>query len=214
MTTPRKSIRLNKSLRAEIVNNIMSSYDAANPEPVRPEPKGGSIEDAVKSFFLNKHKKVIEEISNLSPNTLSMIDLLHKENHLSYKSETGNWGCFYFSEDELEKFKIPYTFRHNAVINLSDPDQLTAPLRKALEAKKKFEKTTLKEYKQKYKDYDLERRNYIQQIQTVLDGVNTSNQLLEVWPEVEEYLPVGVVEPSKIQLPSVNIQTLNSALIK
>lgn len=214
MTTPRKSIRLNKSLRAEIVSNIMSSYDAANPEPVRPELKGGSIENMVKAYFLNKHKKIIEEVGNLSPDTLSMISLLNKNAHVNYKGETGHWECFYFTEKELEKVKIPHALRNNAVINLSDPDQLTAPLRKALEAKKKFEKTTLKEYKQKYKDYELERRNYIQQIQTVLDGVNTSNQLLEVWPEVEEYLPVGVVEPSKIQLPSVNIQTLNSALIK
>lgn len=214
MTTLRKSIRLNKSLRAEIVNNIMSSYDAANPEPVRPEPKGGSIKDIVKANFLNKHKKVIEEVGNLSPNTLSILNLLKKSDHVSYKSETGHWECFYFTEEELEEFKIPYSLHYAASINLSDPAQLTAPLRKALEAKKKFEKTTLKVFKQKYKDYELERKNYVQQIQTVLDGVNTSNQLLEVWPEVEEYLPIGVVEPSKIQLPSVNIQTLNSALIK
>mgnify|MGYP000188629479 CR=1 FL=1 len=214
MTTPRKSIRLNKSLRTEIVNNIMSSYDAANPEPVRPEPKGGSIDDMVKAYFLNKHKKIIDEVSKLNTEILDLIYLMGPSDSIQYQDEKGYWNRFFLSEEDLIKYKIPYNLRKNAVINLSDPDQLTAPLRKALEAKKKFEKTTLKEYKQKYKDYDLERRNYIQQIQTVLGGVNTSNQLLEVWPEVEEYLPVGVVEPSKIQLPSVNIQTLNSALIK
>lgn len=214
MTTPRKSIRLNKSLRSDIIANIMSSYDAANPEPVRPESKAGSIDDMVKAYFLNKHKKVIEEVGKLSEETLKTLTLLNSSTYIQYRSQAGHWECVYFTKEEVEKYKIPYELRNNTVINLEDPAQLTAPIRKVLEAKKKFEKTTLKEYKQVRKDYELERRNYVQQIQTVLDGVNTSNQLLEVWPEVEEYIPIGVVEPSKIQLPSVNIQTLNSALIK
>lgn len=214
MTTPRKSIRLNKTLRSDIIANIMSSYDAANPEPVRPEPKAGSIDDMVKAYFLNKHKKVIEEVGNLSTELLKFVHLIDPSDYIGYRSETGSWESFCLTKEDVEKYKVPYSLRNNAVINLEDPAQLTAPIRKVLEAKKKFEKTTLKEYKQVHKDYELERRNYVQQIQTVLDGVNTSNQLLEVWPEVEEYLPIGVVEPSKIQLPSVNIQTLNSALIK
>lgn len=209
-----KSIRLNKQLRADIITNIMSSYDKANPLPVRPEMKGASIPELIKKMLFTKHKKVIEEFSTLSEQVLKYVELLEPNDYSQYRTETGHWESIYFDEEDLKDIKLPYSAVKGCVINLSDENQLTAPLRKAIEAKKKFEKTTLKEYKQKRKDHELERRNYIQQIQTVLDGVNTSNQLMEVWPEIEKFLPVGLLEPSKIQLPSVNIATLNSALIK
>ena len=210
-----KSIRLNKQLRQDILDNIMNSYDAANPAPERPVmKKGTSIDELVKKAFFTKYKKVIEEFSNLSKEALEHVDLVSAHNSISYQTENGYWESIYLTKEDLEGIKIPYGLRRNCFINLEDPAQRTSAMSKAIEAKKKFEKTTLKEYKQVAKDYDLSRRNYASQIRTVLDGVNTSNQLLEVWPEVSEYLPTGVLEPSKIQLPSVNIATLNSALIK
>jgi hypothetical protein len=210
-----KSIRLNKQLRQDILNNIMDSYDAANPAPERPEmKKGTSIGELIKKAFFTKHKKVIEEVTNSSQALKDIIGIHKKSTYLDIKDEKGYWSSIYFTEDDLKDLDVPQALLRGCFINLEDPAQRTAAMNKAIEAKKKFEKTTLKEYKQVQKDYDLSRRNYASQIRTVLDGVNTSNQLLEVWPEVSKYLPTGVLEPSKIQLPSVNIATLNSALIK
>ena len=63
-----------------------------------------------------------------------------------------------------------------------------------------------------YNEYGLNFRNFKSQVRQTLDSVNTTKQLVEVWPEVEEHLPESVKDPSKIQLPSVNIQSLNEQL--
>ena len=62
--------------------------------------------------------------------------------------------------------------------------------------------------------YDKEKANYEQDVTQVLDGCNTSGQLILVWEEVEKFLPKGVANPSIINLPSVNIAALSRKLGK
>jgi hypothetical protein len=210
-----QSIRLNKQIRADILDNIMSCYDTANPVPVRPSMEN-SLNDLVKEMFFTKHAAIFKEFNKLNADALECVRLADTNNYtyIQYQNEHGNWQTIDFTEQDFTNYKIPYDLTRGCFINLKDPDQLTPELTKAIEAKRTFEKTTLKEFIQKEKEHSLGRRNYRQQIETVLGGVNTSKQLTDVWPEVEKFIPVGLLEPSKIQLPSVNIATLNSALIK
>lgn len=50
----------------------------------------------------------------------------------------------------------------------------------------------------------------MQQVRQVVDAVNTTKQLLEVWPEAEQFIPEDIRDPSTITLPSVNIADLNN----
>jgi hypothetical protein len=45
-----------------------------------------------------------------------------------------------------------------------------------------------------------------------LDTVNTTGQLLNVWPEAEQFIPSDVLDFSKINLPSVSFNDLNKAV--
>ena len=50
------------------------------------------------------------------------------------------------------------------------------------------------------------------EVAQVLDGVNTTAQLLEQWPESEPFLPAQLNNPSSINLPAISISTLTNQL--
>ena len=75
--------------------------------------------------------------------------------------------------------------------------------------------TTLKNKKDLNKDYDtwLANRSAVaDQVRMALDSVNTTGQLLSVWPEAEKFIPTDVLDFSTIQLPSVSFSSLNKAV--
>ena len=61
-------------------------------------------------------------------------------------------------------------------------------------------------------DREASRFKFNQNIKAVLSSVNTTRQLVEVWPEVEAHLPAHVADPSKINLPAVVVESLNNQL--
>lgn len=212
-----KSIRLNKQLRQDILDNIMGAYDIANPQPVEPiADTKNSIVKTLLEITLKKNQKLLDLIKNNYELLKEDFNSCGKYTSLIYNNYDGNFKSVYLgnflSTEELSL--IPRSLFKNAVINLEDSNQVSATLKKVIDADKLFNKTTLKQFSKDNKEWSTNHKNYKAQVSTVLEGVNTTNQLLEVWPEVEKFLPVGVLEPSKIQLPSVSISTLNSALIK
>jgi hypothetical protein len=50
------------------------------------------------------------------------------------------------------------------------------------------------------------------EVATVLESVNTTLQLVEVWPEALPFVPQNISNPSSINLPSVNFAELNKVL--
>ena len=62
-------------------------------------------------------------------------------------------------------------------------------------------------------DWLKERRNLNTEITTVLNSVNTTKQLIEVWPEVEKFLPAHIADPNTgIKLPALKVSRLNEKL--
>lgn len=62
-------------------------------------------------------------------------------------------------------------------------------------------------------DWKEEKKQFLREIGELLYSVNTSKQLLELWPEVEPYLPPHVADPSSaVRLPTVVVSRLNERL--
>ena len=58
-----------------------------------------------------------------------------------------------------------------------------------------------------------QKREFLKEVNELLRLVNTSKQLLELWPEVEPYLPPHIADPSRaVQLPAIPISRLNERL--
>jgi hypothetical protein len=53
------------------------------------------------------------------------------------------------------------------------------------------------------KKHNQKRNDYACDIRAVLDSVNTTKQLVEAWPEVEQYIPNSFRDPSTVQLPAI-----------
>ena len=57
------------------------------------------------------------------------------------------------------------------------------------------------------------KRDFISEIIEITNSVNTTKQLVELWPEAKQYLPAFANDPSKgINLPALKTSRLNSAL--
>lgn len=53
---------------------------------------------------------------------------------------------------------------------------------------------------------------FIPQVVGILDSVSTTKQLIELWPEVKEFIPSDALDPSTIRLPAICTASLNSKL--
>ena len=64
-------------------------------------------------------------------------------------------------------------------------------------------------YDKHYKD----KRGVMAEIQTLLDSVTTTKQLLELWPAVEPHIPLYLKDPGKgVNLPAICVEKFNVAL--
>lgn len=52
----------------------------------------------------------------------------------------------------------------------------------------------------------------MQDVIQIIEGVNTTGQLLAAWPAVEKFIPAGVNNPNRINLPAVNFARLNAGI--
>lgn len=62
-------------------------------------------------------------------------------------------------------------------------------------------------------DWYKSRNEFREEIKTILDSVQTTNQLIQLCPEAEQYLPPFAADPSKgINLPTLKTSRLNTLL--
>lgn len=73
-------------------------------------------------------------------------------------------------------------------------------------------KELTKAFNKEVEEHQATRKLYSEEVDQVLQGVNTTGQLLGQWPEIEEFLPSNIANPSKINLPSVSVKKLNEQL--
>lgn len=64
-----------------------------------------------------------------------------------------------------------------------------------------------------YDEWEKRRSEVIRETQAVLESVNTTRQLLELWPQCEPFLPAHIADPDKaIRLPAMQMSRLNERL--
>jgi hypothetical protein len=61
--------------------------------------------------------------------------------------------------------------------------------------------------------YDTDLKQFRSEVSNLLDSVNTTKQLVELWPTVEQYLPAHIADPDVgIKLPMLLISRLDEKL--
>ena len=216
-----KSLRLNVSIREDIKGRIKATYLEKNKRPEVIEKPEGQINELIIQDYMAKNAELYAEYS-----ASKFKDCFKTTNSIEYMNSNGSpvyihSYCFKdptgkFDSEGNPKLKPRYTFLNNMKsgyhIDLSNPDtKVPAAIKKALSAAKANDKKRREQLKVR-EAYDLELSNYMENIHQVLYAVNTTGQLIEVWPEVERFLPVAFATPSAINLPAINITSFNEKL--
>ena len=63
-----------------------------------------------------------------------------------------------------------------------------------------------------YEEHQKSLKKFTNELKQVLESVNTTGQLLEVWPEAAPFVPQEISNPSSISLPAVSFVELNKVL--
>lgn len=194
------SIRLNKAIRATIASNISEAYTKNNPAP---EFKNAGD---FKEIFVNAAKEHYIKQSNL------ILFAAKNAGLESYMRKISRVLIHWNGE-----YKFPIEFE-TPVIQLQENttcfeimDKGNKPVLKAWNEYQEAIKS-LKPAQDALKAWKLQHDNYMEEVKNVLDGVNTTGQLLEAWPECSDFIPAGIKNPSKIQLPVVSIAALTAAI--
>lgn len=188
-----KSLRLNKEMRQTILDNFVAKYVAANQAPTKPDVSGDQIKYKVAREL---QQKLYSQYENLIPkefqNTSYRIKVKLPNDSIADWDEKDD-RIYLLSTKEN---KVEYVFTE------SDPVWL------------EYQKELLfvKEYNKLKEVYDKELRKFKDEVLQVLNSVNTTGQLVEVWPEAEPFLPKEIANPSTINLPAVNFAELNKVI--
>ena len=198
-----KSLRLNKQMRDSIVKNFGDKRLAANPEPEQTMTRV-KAKELLADYC---HEKVYGDID------LSCVpeDMINHSSYIRVKfPEVDDKGEAPIENLYFEKLDC-YTHKTKPSTNKSKVEYV---LTKSDSGYKQYKKD-LKKYKEEekaIKEYKADHNRYLQQVRQVVEAVNTTKQLLEVWPEAEQFIPDDIKDPSSITLPSVNIADLNSQI--
>ncbi len=197
-----KSIRLNKSLRNEIACNISQAYNIKNKPPLVINPMD-QLRDKLIEIFLKQSADVLMKAKHLGiensldlknyfefkfKGSIHILYLYDKFGEAQYTPILGNKSGIFTDLDNLKCADVELVNIHNTYLS----------------AYKK-----VRPLKTKYKLWKKDKDNYMADVINVLDGVNTTGQLLEVWEECAKFLPLGILNPSNIKLPTVSITQLN-----
>lgn len=206
-----KSIRLNSIIREQILENIRAAYLTNTPEPVLDNIPDFDymFDDAV----IKAHTAKVQPIIDAAKKDPALKNYIIYDSNIWYFNKTG-----YRERVPLSGNKLLPSTRQEALFNIKafndgeKDHKVPTNIQKILKDQRNYYKDTLKPHQDLVKEHNKVLRLYMEEVSQVLQGVNTSKQLLEVWPEVEKFLPKGTVNPSSITLPAVSIANLNAAL--
>lgn len=190
-----KSLRLNKELRSNILNSFLEKYKASNPEP-----EVGSEANAKSLAARKVQQKLYGKYEGLLPKEFTI-----QASGISVQLPNGAVQTWFFGEDEenndiyllsSKESRVKYVFTAD--------DPIYAEYRKVADEVAE-QQIARKEW---FKGYD----KFKTEVQQVLESVNTTGQLVEVWPESEPFIPKEIHDPSKINLPAVNFAEINKVI--
>lgn len=191
-----KSLRLNKELRGAIVEAVMEKWDNNHETP--PEPECPNNYKKVLAAELNEF--IYSEKIQAVPS-----DLLNMNSNLKVQLPDGgieNW--YYPSEEGSYYGYLPGTKESKVEYVFTEKDKYWIKYQEFLKTQRKVREV--------HNEYIKARINYEDKVSQVVQGVNTTGQLLEVWPEVAPFLPKNLNNPSSIQLPAICTEELNAEL--
>lgn len=196
-----KSLRLTVSLRDSIQESIMNSWKVANPEP---EAEFKSLEKLRANLAFDCYNEVYGDIDfSVLPK-----EFINTESYIKVQLPNGDIEhfCFIIWDDKgvSSREYLPSSKTSKVELVLNKEEGPYARFKKAKE-ERKAALIPREERRAKLADFS-------HKVRQVLDSVNTTKQLVEAWPEIEEHLPSSIANPSKIQLPAVSIDSLNSQL--
>lgn len=207
-----KSIRLNNTIRETIFKNIKEQYHKNNQRPEVTIKPMDILKKATKTFYMERSlavRKVIEANPSIDA-------CITKANYLCCCTPEGHIQHFsYLKTVNEEERYIEFINKFADAVDFHNEDFLKKypSLIKVRDEYLKAKKEARKERAAR-SEYDRKLKEFMDEIEQIVLGVNTTKQLLEVWPEVSEYLPTVYQDPSKVNLPAINVASLNSKLGK
>lgn len=181
-----KSIRLNKSMREDIVLSVMSKWGEKNPQP--------DVAACENNFALwlwgekfGKHeddlKSIPEEFLNTSKQLKFCVDGQVDKVELS-EAMPVTWGEYSYKEPVLKTIRSTNKEYQKYIKVVEDNN----------------------DWKKKYNELHLE-------TETIIDSVNSTGQLVKLWPQCMPFLPAYIANPGKaINLPAIQISRLNERI--
>lgn len=180
-----KSIRLSKELRNEIISSIADAYDANNPFPE-------SLENSFALWCYEKiHGGIEKKIANLDPRYFTKCTSITV-------AFMGEQHSFTLPEAKIMFPSIYGRFSTNLQHHFdSKPREYLDYLAR----------------EQERDEYRQTRNKFLREVRSLVESVNSTKQLLEIWPEAEDYIPAHLADPSKgVKLPALQTSRLNERL--
>ena len=190
-----KSLRLNKEMRENILSNFVAKYLVANPTPELSLDEDNLKSEVAKSV----QQKLYGKYAGLVP-----LEMLHTNRYISLKLPNDSLVQWYFLGEDGNYQYLPKTKESKVEYCLEKDD----PIWIAYEVKRAI----YKEQATAAEDHRKALNKFKNEVKQVLDSVNTTLQLVEVWPEALPFVPQEISNPSSINLPSVNFAELNKVI--
>lgn len=190
-----KSLRLNKEMRENILNNFVAKYLLANPAPEQPLNLQAVQSDIAKKI----NNKLYGKYTNLVP-----VELLNQCQYLNVQLPNDSVTYWYYRDEDGDSTYLTSTRERKVEYTFTEQD----PLWVEYQAK-------VVEYKKLTAELEVHTKalnKFKSEVKQVLESVNTTLQLVEVWPEALPFVPQEISNPSSINLPAVNFAELNKVI--
>lgn len=181
-----KSIRLSQAIRANIATSMLASWEKRQPCPHDLSKLEKELGDVYWLSAFGNIKSALKKIPE---------KMLRKSSSIKVQI-AGVVREFAMTETRAHPYEGQYTRLVVAIYDEASPQ--TAAYDKA---------------KAEVNDWGAQRLEFTNEINTILNSVQTTGQLIQIWPEAEQHLPPFAADPSKgINLPTLKTSRLNTLL--
>lgn len=179
-----KSVRLTHAIRSNIIDAMMAQWVIKNPCPHNIKEMEIKIGEAIWKANFGKLP-----LNKIPPRMLKHSDTIKVQ-------VSGTVKKYSLETNRPHPFSSDY---NEAIVQVFD--QPTPAMLKLIDATQEIEQ------------WEKEKKEFCEEITVILNSVGTTKQLVELWPEAEQYLPPFAADPSKIvNLPALATSRLNAAL--
>lgn len=181
-----KSVRLSVAMRNNIRDSMIEAWKKHQPIPFDLKKLEVLIGE---DFYKQKYGSIVKELKKIPNQMLRMSG--------SINVQIAGKVCKY-DLSEAKPMEYNNQYNQSIVLILDEVPVNVTEFNNAVTAVEKWE---------------AKRNEFIEEITAILNSVASTIQLLEIWPEAEQYLPPFAADPSKgINLPALKTSRLNTLL--